>query len=406
MRSVFAGIQPLAIHNQEEVLAFVPEEGREERIREAFAALLQQYPYPESRPSLFGMGVGVKDIFHVAGWTTRAGSQLPIDRLQGEEATVVGQLKAAGALILGKTVTTEFAYFAPGPTRNPYNLEHTPGGSSSGSAAAVAAGLCQLAIGTQTIGSINRPAAFCGVVGFKPSYDRVSRAGVIPLSPSLDHVGFLGRQLSTLLPVAAQTCAHWQPVTPDFLPVLGIPTGAYLEQASEEGLAHFRSCCTWLVEQGYVIQEVPAFPHFADIVERHYQLVAAEAAAVHAQWFAEYSHLYHPKTAELIRRGQTVSSGQIVAARQACLELRAELEAQMQREGVALWVTPAAVGTAPKGLESTGNPVMSLPWTQAGLPTVTMPAGFGQNGLPLGIQFVGRWYGDEWLLAWMEGLPE
>lgn len=396
---------PITI-NEQQILAFVPEEGREERLREEFAALLEQYPDPENRPPLFGLWVGVKDIFHVQGLVTRAGSQLPASLLQGKQATVVTQLKQAGALIIGKTVTTEFAYFAPGPTRNPHNLGHTPGGSSSGSAAAVAAGLCEVAIGTQTIGSINRPAAFCGVVGFKPSYDRVSRAGVIPLAPSLDHVGFFAQQVAMLLPVAAQTCTNWQPCSPTTLPVLGVPTGVYLEQASAEGLAHFQSFCARLRKQGYVVKEMPAFSNFPDIVERHYNLVAAEAATVHAHWFAEYSPLYHPKTAELIRRGQTISTAQVEFARQARLELRTELAEQMQREGVDLWVTPSAVGTAPKGLESTGNPVMSLPWTQAGLPTVTVPAGFGQNGLPLGIQLIGQWYQDERLLVWAEGLSQ
>jgi len=173
------------------LLAFVPEEGRIERLRQEAKLLQKQYRDEENRPPLFGMLVGVKDIFHVDGFPTHAGSQLPPEVLTGPESEAVSRLKAAGALIVGKTVTTEFAYFAPGPTRNPRNANHTPGGSSSGSAAAVAVGLCEIALGTQTIGSVNRPAAFCGVVGFKPSYDRISREGVIALSPLVDHVGVL-----------------------------------------------------------------------------------------------------------------------------------------------------------------------------------------------------------------------
>ena len=173
------------------IQAFLPEDGRFERLRREARALCERHPDPAVRPPLFGCLAGVKDLFHVAGWPTRAGSRLPSDALRGEEADSVSRLKTAGALIVGKTVTTEFAHFAPGPTRNPRNPGHTPGGSSSGSAAAVAAGLCDIALGSQTIGSIVRPAAFCGVVGLKPTYDRISARGVIPLAPSLDHVGCL-----------------------------------------------------------------------------------------------------------------------------------------------------------------------------------------------------------------------
>ncbi len=162
------------------VKAFLPEEGRFDRLRQEAESLLARYPHIDDRPPLFGMLVGVKDIFHVDGFTTQAGSHLPSAVLQGAQARSVTLLQRAGALILGKTVTTEFAYFSPGPTRNPHNPEHTPGGSSSGSAAAVAAGLCPLALGTQTIGSIIRPAAFCGVVGLKPGCDRISRDGGDP----------------------------------------------------------------------------------------------------------------------------------------------------------------------------------------------------------------------------------
>ncbi|MBI4771596.1 MAG: amidase, partial [Chloroflexi bacterium] len=192
------------------VLAFLPEPDRFDRLRREAAALLERYPDPDARPPLFGAPVGVKDIFHVAGFPTRAGSRLPPEALAGPEADSVRALKAAGALILGKTVSTEFAYFGPGPTRNPHAPDHTPGGSSSGSAAAVAAGLCPLALGTQTIGSIIRPAAFCGVVGFKPGYERVSRAGVIPLSPSLDHVGVFAAEVAGVALAARVLVGDWR----------------------------------------------------------------------------------------------------------------------------------------------------------------------------------------------------
>ena len=168
--------------------AFVPEDNRFDRLRRDARALVDRYPKPLSRPPLFGLPFGIKDIFRVEGFDTRAGSNLPPETFAGREARAVTILKSAGALILGKAVTTEFAYFGPGPSRNPHNLDHSPGGSSSGSAAAVAAGLCPIATGTQTIGSIVRPASFCGIVGFKPSYERISRSGVIPLATWLSPV--------------------------------------------------------------------------------------------------------------------------------------------------------------------------------------------------------------------------
>ncbi len=197
------------------VQSFIPEVDRFTRLFNDAGSLAISYPDWNKLPELFGALVGVKDIFHAEGFTTQAGSRLPSDILQGMEAESVTRLKNGGALVLGKTVTTEFAYFSPGPTRNPHNLEHTPGGSSSGSAAAVAAGLCHLALGTQTIGSIIRPAAFCGVVGVKPTYERISRHGVIPLSPSLDHVGFFTPDVVTGKRAADVLINDWKLDTPN-----------------------------------------------------------------------------------------------------------------------------------------------------------------------------------------------
>ena len=382
------------------VRAFVEEDGRFERLRRQAKALLAQYPAPEQRPPLFGVPVGVKDIFHVDGFVTRAGSRLPPEVLQGAEAASVTLLKRAGALVLGKTVTTEFAYFAPGPTRNPYNPEHTPGGSSSGSAAAVAAGLCPLALGTQTIGSINRPAAFCGVVGYKPSYDRIARAGVIPLATSLDHVGIFTIDVAGAELAGSLLCQRWQHVVASGWPVLGIPDGPYLVRASEEGLTHFQETCERLAAAGFELRRVPAMADFDEIYDRHNRLTAAEAAAFHEAWFDEYASLYHPKSVDLIERGRRVSGEQVEAARKGRRQLRSELTELMNRHGLDLWLSPAAPGTAPKGLDSTGDPVMNLPWTHSGLPTLTLPAGFNAAGLPLGLQLAARWYADEAMLAW------
>jgi Asp-tRNA(Asn)/Glu-tRNA(Gln) amidotransferase A subunit family amidase len=385
---------------ESEVLAFVPEEGRFERLRREAQALMSRYPHPESRPALFGIPVGVKDIFHASGFVTRAGSRLPSEVLQGPEAESVTTLKNAGALVMGKTVSTEFAYFGPGPTRNPHNPEHTPGGSSSGSAAAVAAGLCPLALGTQTIGSIVRPASFCGVAGFKPSYERISRAGVIPLSPSLDHVGVFTTGVAGAALAASVLCRDWKTEMLQSKPVLAIPEGPYLERASDEMLAHFRAVCRRLRDADYLVKSVNAMPDFTAIRERHMLITAAEAARVHANWFPRFHDLYHPKTAELIRHGQSMTDDQLQEALAGREQLRNELSSLMDEHHIDLWIAPSAPGPAPEGLESTGDPVMNLPWTHAGLPALNLPSGRNADGLPLGLQLAARRYADEMLLAW------
>ena len=387
-----------------EIQAFLPEEHRFSRLREEYEALETRYPDPEARPPLFGLPVGVKDIFHADGFETHAGSKLPPDRLTGQQATSLTQLKDAGALVLGKTVTTEFAYFAPGPTRNPHNLDHTPGGSSSGSAAGVAAGLAPIAFGTQTVGSINRPAAFCGVVGFKPSYGRISAAGVIPLAPSLDHVGTFTTDIEGTLIAAPFLLADWKPenLDRDLAPrtvTLGIPRGPYMEGASDEAIAHFESVRIRLEAGGLRVIDVPAMPDHAEIEQRHYLILAAEAAAVHREWFDEFGKLYAPKTAELIERGREISDDQLAMAVEGRSKLREQLQALMAEYRIDAWISPAAPGPAPKGIENTGDPAMNLAWTHSGLPTLGLPSGWSANELPLGIQLTGAWYGDERLLA-------
>jgi Asp-tRNA(Asn)/Glu-tRNA(Gln) amidotransferase A subunit family amidase len=314
-------------------------------------------------------------------------------------------LRAQGALILGKTVTTEFAYFAPGPTRNPHNPSHTPGGSSSGSAAAVAAGLAPLTLGTQTIGSIVRPAGFCGVLGFKPSRERISRQGVIPLSASLDHVGFFASDIRTACGAAAVLFEGWGGLPdPADSPVLGVPQGPYLEQAEPEALEHFWNVVERVASAGYRVERVSALQDLGAIVGRNQQILAAEAAQAHREWFAEFADLYHPRTAALIREGQQVSAEALEQALRGMLALRETLVGLMEAHGLDLWMAPSAPGPAPRGLESTGNPAMNLPWTHAGLPTLSLPSGFGAEGLPLGTQFIGRFGEDERLLAWGAGL--
>ena len=383
------------------VRAFVEEPGRERRLERELRTTRERTGRDPAAAPLRGLLLGVKDIFRVDGLATRAGSRLPPEELAGEEAECVTALRAAGALVIGKTVTTEFAYFAPGPTRNPRAPGRTPGGSSSGSAAAVAAGLCDLALGTQTIGSIGRPAAFCGVVGYKPSYERISRSGVIPLAPSVDHVGLFARSVAEIERAAPVVVQRWRSgIVAARGARLGVPVGPYLEKAAIEGKVHFASVLAALARRGWPIVEVAVMRDFEEIDTRHRLLVAAEAAAVHADWFARFGELYAPKTVELIQRGQSISAAELERARTGRFRLRAELHAAMEQHGLGLWISPPATGPAPEGLESTGDPVMNLPWTHAGVPTLVVPAGATAEGLPMGLQLAARFGADEELLAW------
>src|SRR5215207_8917308 len=309
---LLAQVEARFVQHESSILAFIPDEERFTRLFDEAEALVLSYPDLIKRPLLFGALVGVKDIFHVDGFTTQAGSRLPSDLFQGQEARSVSRLMNAGALIFGKTVTTEFAYFSPGPTRNPHHLEHTPGGSSSGSAAAVAAGFCHLALGTQTIGSIIRPAAFCGVVGVKPTYDRISRQGVIPLSPSLDHIGFFTPDIFTAKRVAFVLYQDWNDsVSLDGKPTLGIPDGPYLSSASDYALTCFDKICQSLADGGYELRRVQVMDDFEEIRARHDVIMSAEVAHVHADWFKQYESLYSSKFTELIKRGQPITDTQL-----------------------------------------------------------------------------------------------
>jgi len=381
-----------------QVRALLPEVDRRARLKADAAALQASFPDPAGRPPLYGIPVGVKDTFQVNGLSTQAGSQLPPELFVGPEATCVTMLRAAGALILAKTVTTEFAYFEPGPTRNPHNLNHTPGGSSSGSVAAVAAGFCPLALGTQVIGSTIRPAAFCGIVGFKSSYGRIPKAGLLQCSDAVEHVGYFTQDITGTTLVASLLCSNWRPVTPEALPVLGVPEGPYLTQASTEALDAFEAQLTRLQKAGYTVQRVAALGDIETINRLHNRMVMADMAQAHASWFAQYESLYRPRTAAALREGQSVGAEELAQAREGRAVLRAGLESLMAQARIDLWVCPATPGPAPEGLESTGSPAMNLPWTYAGMPAITVPAGYAANGLPLGLQCVGATMADEYLL--------
>lgn len=352
---------------------------------------------------LHGVPVAIKDIIDTADMPTENGCALHKGRTPREDAAVVKRLKAAGAVIMGKSVTTECAYFEPGKTRNPWNPEHTPGGSSSGSAAAVAAGMVPLALGTQTNGSVIRPAAFCGSYGFKPSHGLISRSGILKLSRTLDHVGIFARTLEDLA-LVAEELAGWDEGDPDTRPRARIPFRAiaadeppippqiaFIKTPHWERVdAEAKEAIGELVDAlGDRVEEVDLFPSAAEAWDCHKTIMEVDMAANFEREWRDGRDRLSDKLRGLIERGREVRAVDYRRARSLIAPMRESFdELFMERYDAIL--TPAAIGTAPKGLASTGDPVFCSLWSLVGLPALSLPLMRGENGLPLGVQLVGR----------------
>ena len=382
------------------VRAMLPDIRQRERLAAESRSLNERWPSPERRPPLYGALVAVKDIFNVDRMPTRAGSAVPPESFSGREADVVARLRDAGALVLGKAVTTEFAYFASGATANPHNREHTPGGSSSGSAAAVAAGIAPLALGSQTVGSVIRPASFCGVVGFKPSYDRIPTGGTLYYSPSVDTIGYFASSVDDVLLVAPSLLLGWREgedaeVQP---PRIGIPTGAFLDQAGTEMRVALDQAAEQLREAGISVESAMTLHDIAEINARHRNLTTYEFSEVHRERYARYGAMFRPESAQLYESGLAIAAQDAEAGRASRIALRQRLHERMDRSGIDMWLAPSAVGPAPASLRTTGDPAMNLPWTHAGVPVISLPFG-DVDGLPLGLSLVGRFGHDETLLG-------
>jgi len=361
------------------------------------------------RSLLHGIPIAVKDIIDVAGLPTRAGSQVTSDRPSERDATVVSRLREAGAIILGKTVTTEFACFDPPPTKNPWNAEHTPGGSSSGSAAAVALGMCPGALASQTGGSITRPATYCGVAGFKPTLGRVSRAGVVPVSERLDHVGTMARtELDAAILLAAISgpdprdphCSSRPAIelprnlaeaTPR-RPRLGVWREYFLSSAEAETAALVEHAIGRLREGGAEIVGLPLPAGFADVHVMHRRIMARDAACYHRERYGAPRAGYAPKMAGLIDEGLAISEREYEQAISHQEAFRATLDAMLSEVDVV--VTPATPGPAPADLTTTGDPRFNSPFSHAGVPTLSVPLALAESGLPIGLQFVGRMWNE------------
>jgi aspartyl-tRNA(Asn)/glutamyl-tRNA(Gln) amidotransferase subunit A len=370
---------------------------------------------------LCGVPVGLKDIFYTAGLRTAAGSRVYADFVPAYDATATVKLKEAGAIILGKTVTTEFATADPSPTRNPWNMAHTPGGSSSGSAAAVAARMLPAALGSQTGGSTLRPAAYNGIVGLKPTYGRISRYGVIPVSWCLDHVGILVRSVedaalmlqaiaghdvhdpgSLQHPVGAYTEAVQRVEQP---PRIGVVREFFCEQADAETRQHTEQVVKRFTRAGATVQEVALPPSFASVLAAHRVIMRVEAAAFHADMFAAQRQQYGPKLRELIETGFVIPAVEYLRAQR--LRRLFQEEVPQMFHGVDVLLTPATPTPAPRDLTTTGDPKFQSPWTYAGVPTIALPSGRSQNGMPLGIQLVAPALHEEHLLRaarWCEAV--
>jgi Asp-tRNA(Asn)/Glu-tRNA(Gln) amidotransferase A subunit family amidase len=395
---------------------FVDREGA----RAQCEALTQELKRGRYRGPLHGIPLGIKDIFDVFDWPTAAGSPLWKQSIARRDATVIGRLRQAGAIFLGKTATTQYASFDPSPTHNPWNVTRTPGGSSSGSAAAVACGMCLGALGSQTGGSITRPASYCGVAGFKPSFGRVSCDGVVPLAPSMDHVGPIAgcvRDVAILLQTIAGAdprdlnCAD-RPV-PDFSasfspqrspPTLARVRGLFQDRAVPAILRMMDQVRELFSGQGATVSETALPAGFANVLKNHRTVMAVEAAVFHGERLRRHPDDYQPEIRKLVEEGLACPAAEYAQCKEHQTQLRRDMAACLHDADALL--APATTEPAPD-MRTTGNPAFNSPWSFTGLPVISIPTGHYVDGLPLAIQLVGREWSEAELLstaAWCESV--
>jgi len=353
-----------------------------QRIRELdpsiHAWVVVQPEQPTGDGPLSGIPFGVKDIVETKGMATEYGSPLYKGRLGTEDAAIIREMRSRGAVLLGKTVTTAFAYRTPGPTRNPRDLGHTPGGSSSGSAAAVAAGMVPFTIGEQTRGSMLRPASFCGVTGFKPTHDLLPMEGVLALAKSLDTLGLYTH-------TAADMMALWK--------ALGHPAGGEeqfslgapepVPECDPEMANAFRQAIALLRRAGIAIKAVDIADLLKKLNEAGDVIEAYEGARFHEARLKEFGDRLDQNIANLVRNGLKIPAERYDDTRRFIADSRVRFAEIFKSTPVIL--TPAAVGPAPLGLSSTGDPRMDAPWTALGTPAISIPMPMA-SGLPLGLQ--------------------
>jgi aspartyl-tRNA(Asn)/glutamyl-tRNA(Gln) amidotransferase subunit A len=379
----------------------------------AAESLHDQLGSGEPPAPLAGVLVGVKDVIDVAGLPTTASSRVLADAAPAEQdADCTGRLRRAGAIMAGKLHTAEFACADPPPTRNPWNAAHTPGGSSSGSGAAVASGMVPAALGTQTGGSTLRPASYNGVVGLKASYGMISNRGVIPVAWSLDHVGIIARSVTDAALVLAGA-AGYDPLDPsssprassyvmpgsagDKPPVIGLIRSFFLERCEPEVLQHTLEVAARLEAAGAQVREITLPDSFGALTAGASLILRTEMYAYHRERFARSRDRYGPLNTAILDLGSRTAAADYVRAARQRPGFAADLEQSLA--GVDIALTPGTPAPAPRNTSTTGDASFQAPWTAAGLPAVALPSGVNQWGIPLGIQLTGRRWDDATLLG-------
>lgn len=357
------------------------------------------------RGPLHGLPLAVKDLFDTRDFSSGYGSPIYQQHRPVNDAAAVALCRDAGAIVLGKTVTTEFATFTPGPTRNPHNPAHTPGGSSSGSAAAVATHMVPLALGTQTAASVIRPAAFCGIVGFKPSFGLIPRAGVKSLSESLDTIGGFGHCVEdvALLTSVMANAPQWRQLPTDRKPRIGVCRTPYWDKASAAAQAAFESTVQRLIAKGVQVVDVTLTDSVSALVDVHDEVMCAEAFKALADERLNHPDLLSKRLKAMLHRGSSITYEQSLQHRAQVASARHQIGRSFVEYD--LLMTPSACGEADLGLERTGDPLFSRIWSLLGLPSLNLPVGFGPQGLPLGVQLIGPVMSDTATLSfanWVE----
>ena len=365
------------------------------------------------RGPLHGIPVGIKDIYYTQGVKTTAGSPIYADFVPEYDSTAVARLKSAGAIIMGKTVTTEFACTDPPPTRNPWNADHTPGGSSSGSAVGVAARMFPAALGSQTAGSVLRPASYNGVVGLKPTFGRVSKHGVVAVAWSLDTLGTFTRTVedaALMLDILAGHDSndpsssprpvsdyHTAAVAERSPPRIGVVRQFFFERSDDEVRRHIEEAAQSLGKAGAVVEEVTVPTDFDALLSAQRAIMTVEAAVVHERDFGARPDDYSPRVRAIVEAGMLTPGASYVRAQRLRRQVRRELE--MAMAGFDALLTPTTASPAPRDLSTTGDPMFQSPWTACGFPAITLPSGLSASGLPLGVQLVAAPFAEEGLLS-------
>lgn len=347
------------------------------------------------RQPLRGVPIGVKDIIHVAGMQTIAGYAPFRGRVAEQDAAIIARLRSLGAIIVGKTHTTQFALADPAPTTNPWNAERTPGGSSSGSAAAVAAGMVPVTLGTQTAGSVLRPAGYCGIVGFKPTFNWFSREGVLPLAWSLDHLGLLTRSVDDTSLVYTAIVGESAPAPRESPPVIGLVSES-LERSEPDVAGHLREYAKRLREAGADVREVSLPVDLDLILAVHHVIMQAEVAALHGQAVAVDPEHYGPQLRNEAQAGQLVPAAFDIHARRLRRRMAPVIDAFLSEFDALLM--PTATNVAPPRA-TTGDRTFQAPWSVLGTPAISLPTGLSTEGLPFASQLIGRRGADLSLLA-------